>query len=166
MDPYIKDLIAAIAQIATMISLFVAIGVAIYQIRKYRQDRQSHLQNLQAQTFLLLTDRARQIRFSQGMDLIRSLDFTPGTDLQKYEDFKKHCSRQERNHIRNVVDFLNDIQHMMNHGYVSTQHILPIYTLSIMDCRAKLLDWWIEGFRHEQGGLPYYENFKTLCQKV
>jgi len=166
MDPYTKDLIDAASQIATVISLIVAIGLAIHQIHKYREDQRTQLQNLQAQTFLMITDRARQIRFSQGMDLIRSLHFTDGDNLQKYEDFKKQKSLRERNHIRNIVDFLNDIKHMMNHGYLTADHILPIYFVSIQDCKDKLLDWWVEGFRHEHGRSYYYENFKDLCRMV
>jgi hypothetical protein len=107
-----------------------------------------------------VVNTAREIRFSRGMDIIRTLDYS------NYHDFKSKESEEVQEQIRAVVDFLNDLMHLIEHGYLSEEHVTKIYYSSIRDCSEHLLPWWIDGFREEQKGEHYYLRFKQLCNKV
>lgn len=146
----------ALAAIAQTGATFLAAFALIYTARQTGMNRQA----IQAQTFVTLINTARSIRFSHGMDIIRSLRY------QDYAEFKKSTSPDVQAHIREVVDFFNDIGHMLRHRYLTEQHIFNIYYYSILDCSERLLPWWLEGFRQEHGGRAYYSNFKLLVDSA
>ena len=87
-------------------------------------------------------------------------------NYKDYNKFKKSESVKVQAHIREVVDFLNDIRHLIKHRYLTEEHVLNIYFLSIMACSERLLPWWLEGFRQEHGNQYYYYNFEQLCTMV
>jgi hypothetical protein len=68
--------------------------------------------------------------------------------------------------VTSAVDFLNDLMHMIKHGYLTKEHVLNIYYLSILACADRLLPWWLDGFRKEHGSRYYYENFQQLCTQI
>jgi hypothetical protein len=142
----------AIAAVAQTVATFVAACALIYTVRQTSLNRQA----IQAQTFVTVVNTARTIRFSRGMDRIRALRFGD------YDTFRDSTSPEVQRHVREVVDFLNDVGHMLRHGYLTRQHVLNIYCFSILDCSERLLPWWLEGFRREHGGRDYYENFQLL----
>jgi hypothetical protein len=115
---------------------------------------------MQAQTLVTIVNTARNIHFSQGMDIIRALHY------DNYDEFKKSESEEVQAQVREVVDFLNDLRHMIKHGYLTKEHVLNIYFVSIAACSEKLLPWWVEGFRHEYGNQYYYYNFEQLCKII
>ena len=115
---------------------------------------------IQAQTFLTVVNTAREIRFSEGMDIIRSFKY------KSYNAYKSKEAKKTQLHVREIVDFLNDLMHMIKHGYLTQEHVLSIYYVSILDCAENLLPWWIEGFRKEHGSEYYYITFEDLCNQI
>ena len=141
-----------IALIGTFIAL-IAAGIALGQNRLNRKA-------IQAQTFLTIVNTAREIKFSKGMDVIRSFKY------KSYQEYKSKESEDNQNLVRAVVDFLNDLMHMIKHGYLTEKHVLNIYYVSILACAERLLPWWLDGFRKEHGSQYYYENFYQLCEQI
>ncbi len=141
-----------IAIIGTLIAL-IAAGTALRQNTLNRKA-------IQAQTFLTIVNTAREIEFSKGMDLIRSFKY------DNYQDYKSKESQEVKDLVRAVVDFLNDLMHMIKHGYLTERHVLNIYYLSILACAERLLPWWLDGFREEHGNQYYYDNFHQLCEQI
>ena len=141
----------AVAAIAQVTATFLAAGALIYTATQTKLNRKA----IEAETFVQIVNTAREIGFSQGMDLIRSLPY------KNYDEFKKSASSEVQIHIRKVVDFLNDLGHMIKHGYLAKEHVLRIYYLSINACEKRLLPWWLEGFRREHGHQAYYFHFES-----
>ena len=145
------SLITAIGTAFAAVFTACAAGFTAWQAQLIRK-------TIQAQTFVAITEKARSVHFSKTMDLIRSLDY------RDYDEFKNGVRHEQQEAIRDVVDFLNDVQHMIDSDYVSARQILRIYFLSIRACAERLLPWWLHGFRKDQGSLYYYENFERLCE--
>jgi len=148
--PYTPTLVAASA------ALFAGISV-LYGARQVKQTKKA----LESQAFLSILDTARRISLSENLDTIR--------DMPRYEDFKKFESEgaaEQQEAVRSVVDFFNDLSHLIEHRYVTPRHIVGIYTLSIKACKDKLLPWWLEGFREKYKSDYYYSHFETLCDNV
>jgi len=138
------------------------ISVVIAAIATYLALKQTELNRkaMQAQTFVTIVNTARDIKFSRGMDIIRSLRY------ENYDEFKESEPTEVQAHIREIVDFLNDLRHMIKHDYLTEEHVLNIYFVSIIACSERLLPWWLEGFRREHGNKYYYYNFEQLCESV
>ena len=135
--------------LGTVASALLMAGAVFYAARAVR-----------AQTFWNVLDTARRIDFSRRMDAIRSLP-----EIGSYEEFERlHLPADED--IRVVVDFLNDILHLIRHRYIKREDILNIYTPSIEACARKLLPWWLVGFRTKYKSELYYLNFQCLCENV
>lgn len=115
---------------------------------------------IQAQTFMSIVNTAREIQFSRVMDKIRKFKYAD------YKSYKSNESRETQRQVREVVDFLNDIMHMIKHDYLTKHHILNVYFVSIRACEERLLPWWIEGIRKEQGSEYYYLSFEELCKEM
>jgi hypothetical protein len=115
---------------------------------------------LLAQTFTNVIDYEKRIHFSTGMDLIRGLH---KDDCRDYPMFRANHQNDD-NQIREVVDFLNHLAHLIRQGYIQPRHILPLYSTSIRACRDTLLreGGWLDGFRSAHG-TDYYLNFERLC---
>lgn len=139
-----------------LISVLIAVIAIIVALRQNVLNRKA----MQAQTFVTIVNTAREIEFSKGMDKIRSLRYTD------YKKFKRSESKVVQTQVREVVDFLNDIRHLIKHGYLTEEHVLNIYFVSIMACSERLLPWWLEGFRQEHDNQFYYYNFEQLCKMV
>jgi hypothetical protein len=77
-----------IASIGTLIAL-IAVGIALKQNALNRKA-------IQAQTFLTIINTAREIRFSKGMDLIRSFKYND------YQEYKSKESQENQNLVRSV----------------------------------------------------------------
>ena len=115
---------------------------------------------IQAQTMMMIIDHAREIRFSQGMDVIRSLKY------KDYKTYKKKEAKEIQQQVRLVVDFFNDLMHLIEQGYIEREHIVLAYKVSIKDCAEHLLPWWVDGFREENGNSWYYISFKKICEDI
>jgi hypothetical protein len=146
----------------TETEVIAMIGTVIALVTAWIALRQNvlHRKAIQAQTFLTIVNTAREIQFSKGMDLIRSFKYND------YQDYKSKESQEVQDLVRSVVDFLNDLMHMIKHGYLTKEHVLNIYYLSILACADRLLPWWLDGFRKEHGSRYYYENFQQLCTQI
>lgn len=148
--------IALIGTIIATIGAIIAIIAAWVAIKQNNLSRVS----IQAQTFLTVVNTAREIHFSEGMDIIR------GFRYKSYKAYKSKENTKTQLHVREVVDFLNDLMHMIKHGYLTKEHVLSIYYVSILDCADHLLPWWAEGFREEHGSEYYYITFEDLCNQI
>lgn len=151
------------SEIITIISIIIAIVTTIIAaIALYYSSNQTRLlrNTIQASTFVTVVNTAREIQFSHGMDIIRSLKYS------SYDEFKVNVPLEEQEQIRAVIDFLNDLRHMVRHDYLTEEHILNIYFVSIMDCNKYLLPWWLDGFRKENNSRYYYLNFEQLCRYI
>jgi hypothetical protein len=127
-------------------------GIVIALITAWAAIRQNTLNRkaIQAQTFLTVVNTAREIHFSQGMDRIRTLKYTD------FNEYKSNETKDVQEQVRDVIDFLNDLMHMIKHGYLTEKHVLAIYYVSILSCANHLLPWWVDGFRKEHGNRYYY----------
>ena len=104
-------------------------------------------ESIRAQTFIEIISYEREIDFSQGMDAVRGLS---EDECKEYEDFRERHPDKDKQ-IRQVVDFLNHLAHLIRQGYVTPRHILGLYTASIVACRNQLLGEgkWLRGFRKD-----------------
>lgn len=155
--------IALIGTIIATISAVIAIITAWAAIKQSKEAmKQNHLSGaaIRAQTFLTVVNTAREIHFSEGMDIIRRFKY------KSYKTYKSKESKKTQMLVREVVDFLNDLMHMIKHGYLTQEHVLSIYYVSILDCAEHLLPWWVEGFREEHGSEYYYITFEDLCNQI
>lgn len=146
--PLASNIATAIAAIATAVAAFFILSQA-------RTARNA----IQAQTFLRIIETARDIRFSQGMDIIRSLRY------DNYEQFRESETKEVQSQVRDIVDFLNDLNHLLTEKYVTEEQVRRIYSSSIRSCAERLLPWWLKGFRDQHGGPYYYKNFEELCKR-
>ncbi|MBC7875799.1 MAG: hypothetical protein H7Y59_01395 [Anaerolineales bacterium] len=120
-----------IASIGTVIAIITA-WIAIKQsIEAVKQNKLSQIA-IQAQTFLTVINTAREIHFSEGMDVIR------GFKYKNYKTYKSKETKQTQFHVREVVDFLNDLMHMIEHGYLTEKQVMSIYYVSILACANHL----------------------------
>lgn len=121
-------------------------------------------ESIRAQTFVEILNYEREVDFSKGMDAIRELS---DDECKDYKDFKEK-NPDKAKHIRQVVDFLNHLAHLVRQGYVTPRHILGLYSASIEACQEKLLgeEKWLRGFRKEASSPLYYLNFECLCNNL
>jgi hypothetical protein len=119
---------------------------------------------IRAQTFIDILSYEREINFSHCMDVIRGLTDGECKDYKKFINSQPDKDKQ----IRQAVDFLNHLAHLVRHGYIKPEHILILYTASIDACRKMLLgkDKWLDGFRKNAGSYKYYLNFECLCNNL
>ncbi|MBI5963573.1 MAG: hypothetical protein HY863_08885 [Chloroflexi bacterium] len=148
--------IASLGAVIAIITAWVAIKQSVEAVK---QNKLSQIA-IQAQTFLTIVNTAREIRFSEGMDIIR------GFKYKNYKTYRSKETRQTQLHVREVVDFLNDLMHMIEHGYLTEKQVMSIYYVSILACANHLVPWWTEGFREEHGSEYYYITFEDLCNQV
>jgi len=149
----VVSLIAALAAILSAIFAWRAVGESVKQNELSRKA-------VQAQTFLAVTNTARELQFSKGMDIVRNLSY------KNYDVFILKESKNTQEQVRAVVDFLNDLMHLIEHEYLTEDHVLKIYYSSIRDCSKHLLPWWLNGFRKEHKGKYYYLRFEQLCDRL
>jgi hypothetical protein len=152
------NLLVALGTLAAAVFAGISAIIATRSALDATKQLRLNLDSIRAQTFLNIIGYEREIHFSAGMDIIRELD------NESYE-----VLRDEKNqHVRKVVDFLNHIAHLIRQGYVVPEHILLLYTASILDCREKILGEgkWLQGFRRQAGRTYYYQHFECLCKNV
>ena len=142
-------------QIVSLISSIATTVAAVFIAWQVHVARKT----MQAQTFLRIIDTARSIRFSQGMDIIRSLRY------DNYEQFRRSETKEVQGQVRDIVDFVNDLNHLLREKYVTEEQVRQIYSSSIRSCAERLLPWWLWGFRDQHGGPYYYKNFEELCKR-
>src|SRR5436305_13545888 len=156
------DLVIAVGTLLAAVFAGVSALVAAMSAREASKALRMQREAVRAQTFVSILEYEREIKFSEGMDTIRGLR---DSDCKDYENFCKMHPEHERQ-IRQVVDFLNHLAHLIRLGYVEPRHILPLYSTSINACRAKLLgrEKWLAGFRMAAGEGDYYLNFECLSR--
>ena len=137
------------AVIALIVSV-VAAAVTYWQTKLVRQ-------SIESQTFTGLLERAREIDISSTLDFIGTLKITD------YANYKKNVPQERQEQVRAVVDFFNDLSHMMRGKYIDDFHPMRIYQPALFTCNEKLLPWWVEGLRAETYPL-LYQNFTWLCE--
>ena len=81
----------------------------------------------------MVIKNARELQFSKGMDIIRGLKY------RDYGKFKSKESKEAQEQVRAVVDFLNDLMHLIKHGYIPQDHVNRIYYTSIFTCAEHLM---------------------------
>lgn len=119
---------------------------------------------MQAQTYISILNRASEMNLSSKLDYVRKLN------LEKWSQFQA-LGAEERNNVRDVVDFFNDLGHLMRNEYIDEERIIKIYYPSILSCHEKLGRWWVDGFREadEQKQISdkedklFYKNFEAIC---
>ncbi len=159
----IEIIISFIGTMIAIIGLIIAIMTARAAIKQTNEAIKQNSLNrvaIQAQTFLTVVNTAREIHFSEGMDIIR------GFKYKSYKTYKSKETKQIQLHVREIIDFLNDLMHMIEHGYLTEKQVMSIYYISILACANHLLPWWTEGFRIEHGSEYYYITFEDLCNQV
>jgi len=155
----------------------IAIGAAVFAagsaVFAYLTARAAG-QAIRAQTFLEIMNTAREVKFSSYMDTVRGLHNREYVEFIASEPVAAES-------VRTVVDFLNDVAHLIRHGYIKPQHILLICAASIQAC-DQLRTWWLSSFRNEKARQAiargasnedataeskyYYEHFDFLCRNV
>lgn len=163
----IKDEIDLAVAVGTLLAAIFAAVSALMAAKSARDASKAirmQREAVRAQTFVSIIGYEREINFSQGMDTIRGLG---DADCKDYANFRKMQPDKEKQ-IRQVVDFLNHLAHLIRQGYVEPRHILPLYSTSIDDCRKKLLgkSEWLAGFRESAKSDEYYLNFEHLCKNL
>lgn len=151
--------------IETFIALASSVAAALSATFAWKAVHEAAKQNnlsykaIQAQTMVMIINHAREIQFSQCMDTIRKLNY------KDYKKFKKTETEEVQQQVRRVVDFFNDLMHLIEHDYITREHIIQAYKVSLRDCGEHLLDWWVDGFREENGNNWYYISFKKICEE-
>lgn len=158
------DLIVAIGTLLAAVFAGISALIAAISARKATKAIKLQREAIRAQSFIDILTYERDISFSECMDSIRSLKDGECAD---YETFHKNQPKQNRQ-IRQAIDFINHLAHLMRHGYVTSRHFLVLYTASIEACRDKLLGKgkWLEGFRKVAKSPKYYLNFECLCNNL
>ncbi|PKN61117.1 MAG: hypothetical protein CVU57_31120 [Deltaproteobacteria bacterium HGW-Deltaproteobacteria-15] len=158
------DLIVAIGTLLVAIFAGISAFVAAKSARETTKAVSLQREAIRAQSFIDILSYERNIRFSECMDVIRSLEDGECVD---YEAFQKNHPEKDRQ-IRKAIDFINHLAHLMRHGYVTPRHFLTLYTPSIEVCHKKLLGQgsWLEGFRKAAKSPKYYLNFECLCRNL
>jgi len=155
-----KEILDTILAVGTLLAAWFAARSAREATSAIKLQREA----IRAETFISLLTYERDIHFSQNMDVIRALS---PEECKNYKLFRKKQSEKDEQ-IRQVVDFLNHLAHLIRHGYVTPRHILALYTSSIMACRTGLLGKgnWLDGFRVYANSPAYYLNFEYLCNNL
>jgi hypothetical protein len=158
------DLAVAVGTLLAVVFAAVSALVAAKSARDASRAIRMQREAVRAQTFVSIIGYEREINFSQCMDTIRGLG---DADCKDYAKFRKMQPDKEQQ-IRQVVDFLNHLGHLIRQGYVEPRHILPLYSTSIEACRKKLLGRtdWLAGFRVTAKSPGYYLNFECLCENL
>ncbi len=155
-----KDIVELTIGIGTILAAIYAAKSAREAATAVKLQREA----IRAQTFIDLLNYEREIGFSQCMDCVRSLK---DGDCADYKKFKKREPEKDKQ-IRQAVDFLNHLAHLIRHGYATPKHLLVLYTPSIEACQDKLLGEgkWLEGFRMDARSPKYYLHFERLCDNL
>jgi hypothetical protein len=141
------------SNIIAVIALVISVAAAAIT---YWQTKLVH-QSIQTQTFTVLLERAREIDISSTLDFIGTLQYTD------YATYKKSVSSEQQAQIRAVVDFFNDLSHMMRGQYIDDVHPMRIYQPALFTCAKRLLPWWTNGIRAETHPI-LYTSFSWLCE--
>ena len=135
-----------------LLAMIVSI-IAFWQARK----------TMRAQTFLAVLKTGQELRLTEWMDYIRSLNF------ENYDTFQRNTTVEQQRGVRSVIDFFNHLGHLAKFRYLTRKQVVRLYWPSLKDIRERLLPWWIEGFRASQVGEHrrwYYETFEWLVNEA
>lgn len=111
----LKDIVDLVVAIGTLLAAIFAGGSALFAAKSARDAaRAINMQReaVRAQTFVNIIDYEREINFSQGMDTIRGLK---DEECKNYTEFRKKQPEKDKE-IRQVVDFLNHLAHLIRQG--------------------------------------------------
>ncbi len=142
--------------LAIAVFTFLAAVAAAFSAGFVAKQIKQQLDQFRAQAFLGVLAYEREVKFSQHMDVVRSVGAKPASKLRK----------DERESILVVVNFLNHIAHLIRNHYVVPKQILLLYSPSITRCHENLLgiDQWLAEQRRQTGDSRYYLHFETLCR--
>lgn len=151
-----------------------------------RQLEQARLAS-QAQIYQNLLDKAGRIGLTSALESIRSLRY------QNYTTFRIFASKRKQEHVKVVVAFFNDIEHLLHsrtpdkEPMLDRERVYDIWTVSILSCADRLwikgtwnkeppgpVSWWLEGFRKERSKVfedpgqsrYFYSGFENICYDV
>jgi hypothetical protein len=136
--------------IVALIISSVALAITYWQTKLVRQ-------SIESQTFTILLERAREIEMSSTLDFLGTVEFSD------YSTFQNSVPPEQQAQIRAVVDFYNDLSHMMRNRYIDDFYPIRVYHPGLLLCARKLLPWWLDGIRATRYSL-LYDSFKWLCQ--
>jgi hypothetical protein len=151
-----KDTADQLVAIGTVISALFTAFAAIFAARAAREAaRQLSLSReaLKATTYAGVVELEGRIQFTQKLDYLREL--SKAGRVPSIDDGK----------VREIVDHLNHVAHLIRYKYVGTQQMLLLYTPAIDLCRDTLLEKgsWLETLRGRYGSLMY-RHFEDLCR--
>jgi hypothetical protein len=118
---------------------------------------------LEADAFMRIQERAREIGLSQTADLISAWSF------DDYSNYENTVSPAQRQQVRDLIDFFNDLSHLANDKYINDYHPIALYFPTLRTCKQKLLPWWVNGIRQARKAAGVtdsdylYNNFRYLC---
>lgn len=130
-----------------------------------------------------LLERAEHVGLSRALDDVRRLNY------DNYDDFRHNESPDVQDRVRCVVDFFNDVQHLLRDDLLNYESVLHIWTLSVLSCADHLWhapswreaefppsSWWLNGFREQNKNDKVFDNddlaeyfytgFEILCQRI
>jgi hypothetical protein len=142
--------------LATLVVLAVTLFVGVVQAWWIRR-------TLEADAFMRIQERAREIKLSQTTDLISTWSF------DDYHNYENSVALATRDHVRDLIDFFNDLSHLAHDKYINDYYPIALYFPTLRTCKKKLLPWWVNGIRQarKDAGVPdtdyLYNNFLYLC---
>lgn len=168
-----------IANLIVAVATLLSVIVAVFAIRGAQKA-------LEAQTFVNIQQRAERLGpneegYSALLDTVRAGIKKGGNEsVTSYEELEQSDDDGlNARRVRALVDFFNDLAHLMRNGYVDEVVILRIYYPSILTCSYAFKDWWLDSWRKKQkdalSNLPeqklsefptdlFYKNFELLCK--
>lgn len=131
----ILNIIVAAGTLLAAVFAGISARIAAKATREATSAIRLQRESIRAQTFMDIINYEREVDFSKGMDAVRGLS---EDECKEYKDFQEKLPDKDKQ-IRQVVDFLNHLAHLIRQGYVTPRHILGLYTASIiLDFRQNL----------------------------
>jgi hypothetical protein len=155
----------AIGAIGTWVAALAIPVSAVLVLLQLRQAKDA----TQSQVYQILLDRAERIRLNDALDAVRDLSCTT------FPEFL-HLAPEARGRTRLVVEFFNEIQHMLETRMLDLRYVERLWGQSILNCTERLWNaaewdkdvpdsWWLAGIR-EKKGMYFYRGFEQLCWTI
>ena len=147
-----NDIAAWASVIATVVAT-ITLVVFLWQTILIRK-------SLDSQTFQAILAAHREIKHSEAMRVIRSLQ------CRDYQTYKKQVPIEQQKLIEDTVSFLNSMNHLLVGSYVPMRTLLRMYHCNIIDAGKKLLPWYVQGVNQEADSIHLFHNFEMLFEHV
>lgn len=158
----------AVGAIGTFVTGLAIPASAVFVWLQLRQAKEA----AQSQVYQTLLDRAERIGLNGALDAVRELSCTT------YQEFLG-LPPMKQNHVRRVVEFFNEIQHMLppDAKMLTLRYVERLWSQSILNCTNKLWpadqwsedlpdSWWLTGIRADEEHRYFYRGFERLCWAI